>query len=454
MAESFLSIDPSTEQVISTFSYANKKAIDVALNEAQETFLANKQLPMGQRADFLRAIAQDLEQNALEYASVMAQEMGKPINQGEQEIKKCAWVCRFYAEKGQEFLAEDIRPSDAKLSKVQHDPLGLILAIMPWNFPFWQVFRVAAPNIMAGNAIILKHAIATPQCALAIEKLFRNHARSLLRSLFLTHEDVPQVIADLRVKGVTLTGSNKAGIEVAQLAGRYLKPCVLELGGSDPFIVFPDADLENATTVGVTARCLNNGQSCVAAKRFIIHKDISKDFEDIFVKKMNTQIIGNPLDRNVNIGPLVTKAQLLKLHEQVVDAKNKGAKILCGGEIKPGSGFFYSPTVITNVTRDMQVWREETFGPLAALRQFSTDDEALLMANDTSFGLGASIWTNDQKRIERFSRDLESGMVFINDMVKSDPRFPFGGIKESGLGRELGSEGIKSFINIKTIWQV
>lgn len=450
---SFQSIDPSNGQTISSFKFAGDKEIDLALLSAEKTYLSFKNFSFHERAELLQKVADELEKNALTYAEIMAKEMGKPISEGEAEVKKCAWVCRYYADNASSFLADEKRETDANLSLVRKDPLGAILAIMPWNFPFWQVFRVAAPTIMAGNVIILKHAMNTPQCALSIEQIFnQSGGNGVLQSLFARHEDVEKIISHKVIKGVTLTGSNQAGIAVAQIAARHLKPYVLELGGSDPFIVFSDADIEDASAAGIKSRCSNSGQSCIAAKRFIIHDQIFDEFLDKFSEKMKNLVVGSPLDKNTSVGPLANKAQQSRLHEQVLDAKEKGAKILCGGELPKGPGCFYPPTIITQINPRMRIWSEEVFGPVATFIPFSDEQEAISLANDTPYGLGASVWTKDQNRMNKLPSELDCGMVFINEIVKSDPRLPFGGIKESGHGRELGQEGIISFVNVKTIW--
>lgn len=379
--------------------------------------------------------------------------MGKPITQSRLEVEKCAWLCDFYAEAAPGFLAEESIKTDAKKSYVRFDPLGVVLCIMPWNFPFWQVFRFAVPALAAGNAVILKHASNVPQCALKIEKIFHEAEidDGIFQTFLIDSATASRLIGFDTVDAVSLTGSTQAGARVAEQAGKNLKKCVLELGGSDPFIVLADADVELSCKIALQARTINAGQSCIAAKRFIIEKSAYAEFEKKIIEYFKTLKMGDPLDPNVNIGPLAKKEIRDDLYGQVKDAVKKGAKILVGGKSVTGKGYFFEPTLLTNITPDMAVYREETFGPVMSLFIVGNAEEAVRLANNSEFGLGASIWTKNIELAEKMAAQIESGAVFINGMVKSDPRLPFGGVKKSGFGRELGSYGIKEFVNIKTV---
>ncbi len=455
MSSGFQTLDPTTETLKQSFPFFSPQQTNQAMQLGSVAFSTWRSWSIKQRSHILEAVALDLENNATYYAALMAEEMGKPISQGEAEIQKCALTCRYYAAHAAQFLADETEKTEAKYSIVRRDPLGIILTIMPWNFPFWQFFRVAAPALMAGNVILLKHAANVPQCALAIERIFQNTKApsGIVQSLFVSHAEIEKMIAHPEVKAISLTGSEKAGSTVAKLAGASLKPCVMELGGSDPFLVFDDANLDAAVVAAATSRLLNSGQSCICAKRFLVHRALMDSFCEKFVAAIKTFVTGNPIDSLTQLGPLATKAQRDDLHAQVLDAKKHGAQIHCGGKIPDGIGFFYPPTVITHVNSSMRIWHEETFGPIATLISFQTDAEALTIANATPYGLGASIWTHQPKRIEDFLQNLECGMIFINDFVRSDPRLPFGGVKNSGFGRELGKEGLLSFVNTKTIWE-
>lgn len=405
------------------------------------------------RAKLLLSLAQLLKQNKDKFAKLMAQEMGKPISEGRAEIEKCAWACTYFGQEGPRMLKDSSRESDLKTTFIRHEALGPILAIMPWNYPFWQVFRMAAPVIMAGNAILLKHSETTPACAQAIADLFIQAGAldNLLQKLEATHEQIPDIISNNRIRGVTLTGSTRAGQIVAKLAGKYLKKIVLELGGSDPFIILKDAPLEKVALLAAQARCQNGGQSCIAAKRFIIHSLVFDKFLDYFVSAMNSLVVGDPLLESTQIGPMANKKQQLLIDAQVNDARLKGAKILCGGVLGPGSGFYYPPTVITQISSSMRVHDEEVFGPVACVYSYSNIDEALDIANATPFGLASSIWSADEAYAKSLVDDLEFGSVFINAIPRSDPRLPFGGVKNSGFGRELGQTGLFEFVNQKVI---
>ena len=403
--------------------------------------------------------AEILENEKQEFARMMTLEMGKPIKGAVQETEKCAWVCRYYAENAERHLADEVIETQATKSYVHFQPLGVVLAVMPWNFPFWQVFRFAAPALMAGNVGLLKHASNVPQCALAIEDIFRRagFSEGAFQTLLIGSEEVQQVLEDPRVAAATLTGSEPAGRSVAGIAGKQIKKTVLELGGSDPFIVMPSADLDTAATTAVKARTINNGQSCIAAKRFIVHAQIYEEFEKRFVESMKALRVGDPMDEATDIGPLATEQILKDLEEQVSVSVAAGAKILTGGKkFKADGDFaagnFYEPTVLADIPKDSPAYRDELFGPVASLFRVRNIDEAIELANDTPFGLGSAAWTNDESELKRFVDELEAGSVFINGMVASDPRLPFGGIKNSGYGRELGEFGIREFVNIKTIW--
>jgi succinate-semialdehyde dehydrogenase/glutarate-semialdehyde dehydrogenase len=381
-------------------------------------------------------------------------EMGKPLAAAIAEVEKCALVCRYYAEHAESFLADERVATNAKESFIRYEPLGIVLAVMPWNFPFWQVFRFAAPALMAGNVGLLKHASNVPQCAIAIEEVLHDAGFDAgeFQSLLIGSDKVPALLADARVKAATLTGSEPAGASVASDAAKHIKKSVLELGGSDPFIVMPSANLDKAVEIGVKARVLNNGQSCISAKRFIAHETIAEEFERKFVDAMNALKLGDPLDESVDVGPLATPQLVDDLEAQVRKSIAAGATLLAGGKRVGDRGNFFAPTVLANIPEEAPAAREETFGPVASLFRVATIEEAIERANATSFGLGASVWTNDRAEIDQFVDEIESGQVFVNAMVASDPRMPFGGVKHSGYGRELGVHGIREFVNIKTVW--
>lgn len=419
-----------------------------------DAFSMWKRTSFTRRASVLDQAANILEDKSELYAQLMATEMGKPLSQGVGEAKKCAWVCRYYAEHGERYLTPSPRKSDASDSFIYYAPLGPILAVMPWNFPFWQVFRHAAPGIMAGNTIVMKHAPNTPQCALAIEELLLEAGlpQSVLQNVFFKNNQVAWSIADSRIAGVTITGSTTAGQAIATAAGKALKKSVLELGGSDPFIVFADGDIKEAAQAAVASRCLNSGQSCIAAKRFLIQDSVYNDFRDRFVDLMKKQVVGDPTKEGTEIGPLARKDLQETLHAQVKQSIEEGAQVLCGGTIPDGDGFFYTPTVLENAPPDSPARTEELFGPVATLIPFKSVDEACAIANETDYGLGASVWTKEHSLAMEMVEELDTGSVFINGMVKSVPGLPFGGIKKSGYGRELSYEGILEFVNQKTVW--
>ena len=448
------SINPSTgERLMSfeSFSAADISLVTGLVADAQRLWALQ---PIEARAVPMRKAALLLRTRSQEFAQLMALEMGKPLREGNAEILKCSNACDFYAENAARFLAPRDEPSDAEHSYVRYDPLGVILAVMPWNFPFWQVFRFIAPQLMAGNGGLLKHASNVPQCALAIEAVTREAGfpSHLFRTLLATSAQIPALIADARVAGVTLTGSETAGIAVATEAGRALKPVVLELGGSDPFIVLKDADLKRAAAVGATSRTLNAGQSCIGAKRFIVEAAVHDLFLEALVFEMKKVSFGDPLDPANGIGPLARRDLREELHAQVAAALACGARLALGGVIPKGPGAFYPATVLSGITKDNPVYKEEVFGPVAAVIRVEDEEAALQAANDSRFGLGASLWTQNKETARRWIPRIEAGAVFVNGMVKSDPRLPFGGIKASGMGRELGVEGIRAFTNVKTVW--
>jgi succinate-semialdehyde dehydrogenase / glutarate-semialdehyde dehydrogenase len=448
------SINPATGEKLKEFSAFTQSEIEKRLQRAERAFDRHRREPFPKRALLLMAAASLLEQDKKNFARTITLEMGKLFGAAVEEVEKCARACRFYAENAERFLEDEPALTAAARSYVHYEPLGPVLAVMPWNFPFWQVFRFAAPALMAGNVGLLKHAANVPQCALAIEEIFcrAGFDEGVFQTLLIESEQVEKVIVDPRVKAVTLTGSERAGSAVASTAAREIKKAVLELGGSDAFIVMPSADFETALSTAVKARTINSGQSCIAAKRFFIADQIYDNFVRQFVEKMRSLRIGDPLDETTEIGPLATEQILNGVHEQVQKSIAMGAKLLTGGNRILGPGLFYEPTVLVDVPKESPAYREEVFGPVASIFRVRDAAEAIETANDSSFGLGASAWTNDRHEQELFASELESGMVFINAMVASDPRLPFGGAKRSGFGRELGAHGIREFTNIKTIW--
>jgi succinate-semialdehyde dehydrogenase/glutarate-semialdehyde dehydrogenase len=449
-----IAVNPATEDLIASFDAFGPDEVEMALAEAHDAFLLWRERPIAERAVPMRALARLLRERADAYARLATLEMGKPIGEAKAEIEKCAWACEHFAENAARYLADEVIESNARRSIVAFQPLGVVLAVMPWNFPFWQVVRFAAPALMAGNAGLLKHASNVPQCALAIEEVVRDAGfpQGLLRAVLVSGAAIEPIIADDRIRAVTLTGSSDTGSRIAELAGRALKKTVLELGGSDPFIVLGDADIEAAATTGVRARNQNNGQSCIAAKRFIVVEAVAADFERRFAKGVEDLVVGDPMDPKTQVGPLARRDLLETLERQVDGSVRAGARVLTGGERVSGKGYFFRPTVLGNVTPDMPAFREETFGPVAAVVRVRDADEAVRVANDSAYGLGASLWTRDAALGERLARRIESGSVFVNGMVASDPRLPFGGIKRSGYGRELSAFGAREFTNIQTIW--
>jgi succinate-semialdehyde dehydrogenase / glutarate-semialdehyde dehydrogenase len=447
-------VNPATGETIKTFDALSDSEIEDKLQRAADSFRQHRRTSFAVRAEKMTRAAEILESEKREFACVMTTEMGKPIKGAIAETEKCAWVCRYYAENAEEFLSDEEIKTNATRSYIHYQPIGPVLAVMPWNFPFWQVFRFAAPALMAGNVGLLKHSSNVPQCALAIEAIFRRAGfqEGAFQTLLIGSDKVRRVIDDPRVRAATLTGSTPAGSKVASQAGQRIKKTVLELGGSDPFIVMESADLEEAVKTAVTARTINNGQSCIAAKRFIVHETIADQFERRFVQAMESLKVGDPMDEATDIGPLATADILSDLENQVRDTERRGARILTGGKRLDRPGYYYPPTVLANIPKDSPAYREELFGPVASLFRVRDLDEAISLANDTVFGLGSSAWTNSVSERARLIEEIEAGCVFINGMVASDPRLPFGGVKESGYGRELGVFGIREFVNIKTVW--
>jgi succinate-semialdehyde dehydrogenase / glutarate-semialdehyde dehydrogenase len=448
------SINPTTGETLKTFDALSAEQIEEKLQLAADTFRNYRRTSFQERARMMMRAAEILESDKNALAKIMTTEMGKPIKAAVGEAEKCAWVCRYYAENAQHHLADQIVETNAGKSYVKFQPLGPVLAVMPWNFPFWQVFRFAAPALMAGNVGLLKHASNVPQCALAIEAIFTRAGfpQGAFQTLLIGSDAVEGILNDERVVAATLTGSEPAGRSVASIAGKQIKKTVLELGGSDPFIVMPSANLDEAVTTAVKARTINNGQSCIAAKRFIVAKQIYEEFERRFVDEMRALRIGDPMEESTDIGPLATPQIVNDLEEQVQKAVAAGARVLTGGKRPDRPGNFFEPTVLVNIDLKTPVSCEEIFGPVAMLFRASGIDEAIQIANATPFGLGSSTWTNDAKEQAQFIEELEAGSVFINGMVASDPRLPFGGVKHSGYGRELAEFGIREFVNIKTVW--
>ncbi len=449
------SINPATGKDIQTYPEMAGEEIEKILSLAKEAQLDWQKSGFGNRKKNMLRAAASLRTKKEHLSELMTAEMGKPINQSKSEIEKCAWVCEYFAENAEKFLNDETIESDASKSYVAFRPLGVVLAVMPWNFPFWQVFRFAAPNLMAGNAGVLKHASNVSGCALAIEDIFKDAGfpENIFRTLIIPSRRVKEVIENKNVSAVTLTGSVPAGKSVASIAGSVLKKTVMELGGSDPYLVLEDADLDRTAEICVNSRLINNGQSCIAAKRFIIVDSVYKEFERLFTEKMKRKTVGDPALPSNDVGPLARKDLRDELHQQVLESIKKGASLTLGGRIPEGNGAYYPPTVLANVAPGMPAYDEELFGPVAALIRVKDEKSGIAAANDSSFGLGAAVFTSDFKRGERIAKEeLDAGCCFVNEFVRSDPRLPFGGVKESGYGRELSLYGIREFVNVKTVY--
>jgi succinate-semialdehyde dehydrogenase/glutarate-semialdehyde dehydrogenase len=448
------SINPATGKTLRTFSPLSEPELDARLQCAADAFRRYRRTPLAERTRMLLRAAEILESDKEKFGRLMTTEMGKTLKAAVEEAAKCAWGCRYYAEQAERFLADEVVEINATRSFVTYQPIGPVLAIMPWNFPFWQVFRFAAPALAAGNVGLLKHASNVPQCALAIQEIFRRagFAEGCFQTLLIETDRVRRVIEDPRVAAATLTGSTDAGSHVASAAGKQIKKTVLELGGSDPFIVMPSADLEAAVRTAVKARTINNGQSCIAAKRFIVAESIADEFERRLVAGMEALVVGDPMDPATDVGPLANEAQVKTLADQIARSVAAGARLLTGGYPLNRPGYYFAPGVLSGIREDSPAYEEEIFGPVALLFRVQDIEEAVRVANDSPFGLAASAWTNSQRERDRFIMELEAGMVFINAMVASDPRLPFGGVKRSGYGRELSHYGIREFVNIKAVW--
>jgi len=451
---SIKTINPTTDEVLETFEAYSQEQINAALDEAHQAFLQWRSTTFAERAKHLHSVAHYLRERKIELARIAVLEMGKTITEAEAEVEKCAWNCDFYAENAERFLADEKVVANAAESYVAFRPLGVILAVMPWNFPYWQVFRFAAPALMAGNTAVLKHASNVSRVALEIERIIQEAGlpKGCLKTVLVPGSETSKLIADPRIAAVTLTGSEAAGVEVAGASGHALKKTVLELGGSDAFIVLEDADLDQAAQVAVTARFQNNGQSCIAAKRFIVVESVAEAFEQKFAANTAKLKVGDPLEHDTKVGPLARKDLRETLDQQVQQAVEQGAKVLIGGKARAGKGNFYEPTILTNVTPEMSVFTDETFGPVAAVIHARDVEHALELANDTKFGLSSNLWTRNIEQARELAARIEAGGVFINGMTTSDPRLPFGGIKSSGYGRELSAFGIQEFVNVQTVW--
>ena len=447
-------INPTTGKIEKTYLEHTLEEVFEAIEKSHNAFLKWRMTDYETRSQLMKNAAQILHNGKEHYGKILTLEMGKPISQAIAEVEKCAWVCDYYAENTQIILKEEIVKTDASESYVRFDPIGVVLAVMPWNFPFWQVFRFAAPALMAGNVCILKHASNVPMSALAIEEIFiqAGFPENTFKSLLIGSSQVEEIISHPKVKAATLTGSELAGKQIAQACGSNLKKSVMELGGSDPFIVLEDANIDEAVKTAVTARIINNGQSCIAAKRFIVVEKIYDQFEKEFVDAMKKVKVGDPMNKETELGPIAREDLLNELDAQVKQSVVKGAVVLCGGKRIEREGFFYEPTILVNLSKGMPAYDDEIFGPVASLIKAKDEEDAIRIANDSPFGLGASLWTSNITKAKELACKIESGSVFINGMVKSDPRLPFGGIKNSGYGRELSHYGIKEFVNIKTVW--
>jgi len=452
---SIKAINPATGAVIEEYPEMTANEVESIVKHVHDAFLRWRTTTFGERAVLMKRAAGIMRDHADEYAMLMSLEMGKLLGDARAEAEKCAWVCDYYAENAEKFLKREVVDTDAGKSFVTFNPLGVVLAVMPWNFPFWQVFRFAAPSLMAGNTGVLKHASNVPGCALAIEDVFRRAGfpDNVFRTLLIGSGLVDSVIENPLIKAATLTGSTPAGRAVAGTAGKMLKKTVLELGGSDPYLILEDADMDETVGTCVTSRLMNTGQSCIAAKRFVVVREVRDRFEELCVERMKAQKMGDPMQEGITVGPLARVDLRNELHDQVARSIEKGAKCLLGGEVPEGAGAYYPPTVLTDVKKGMPAYDDELFGPVASIIPVENEEEAIAVANDSVFGLGAAVFTRDPARGERIAaEELEAGCCFVNAFVKSDPRLPFGGVKESGYGRELSHYGIKEFVNIKTVY--
>ncbi len=451
---SIQTINPATGKIEKTYVEYSMEEVNKSIEDSHKAFLKWRDTGIEERSLLMKNAASVMRSKREEYAFIITTEMGKPIKQSIAEVEKCAWVCDYFAENAGAMLRNEEVKTDASESYIEFNPLGIILAVMPWNFPFWQVFRFAAPSLMAGNVGLLKHSSNVPMCAIAIEQIFHNAGfqKNVFKTLLISSVPIKQIIKDSRVKAATLTGSEPAGRKIGEACGKELKKSVLELGGSDPFIVLDDANLDEAAKTAVTARLINNGQSCIASKRFIAVAKIYDEFKVKFINAMEKVKVGDPLDELTELGPIAREDLLYELDSQVKDSVAKGARILTGGKILPGRGFYYAPTILDNLSKGMPAYDDEIFGPVASLIKAKDDEDAIRIANDTPFGLGASLWTTNMEKAKLFATKIDAGAIFVNGMVKSDPRLPFGGIKNSGYGRELSHYGIKEFVNIKSVW--
>jgi acyl-CoA reductase-like NAD-dependent aldehyde dehydrogenase len=445
-------INPATGKILATYENSKPEEVSAKVKVAREAFVIWKKLDISERAEYMRRLGRVMRKNREEYARLVTEEMGKPIRQSLAEIEKCAWVCDYYAEHAEAFLRDEVIPTEFRKSFVSFEPLGVVASIMPWNFPFWQVMRFAVPALTAGNVGLLKHSSVCLGSALKLEQAFidAGFPENVFQAVIGDYR-AGESLVQSNIDAISVTGSISTGRRVAELASQDLKKFVLELGGSDPFIVLEDADLNQTAYMATQSRLLNTGQSCIAAKRFIVVKEIADKFTNLFVENTQAEVVGDPLDSRTTVGPLVRDSQRQALAKQVDDAKSRGGRVLIGGRPINGQGFFYEPTIISNVNPHMDVMREEVFGPAAPIIIVNDEEEAIRQANNSEFGLGASIWTNNIERGMRLARQVETGIVSVNEMVKSDPRLPFGGIKKSGIGRELSEFGIKEFVNIKSV---
>lgn len=447
----FTTINPATEEPIAAYTTMTSDEVQCILKDVHTAFTSWKKLSVAERTYLTLQLAEVLRKNKEQYAKLMTLEMGKPIKASFAEIEKCAITAEYYAKNAEQWLADEQVQADGKQHIIAFEPMGVILAVMPWNFPFWQAFRFAIPTLIAGNTAILKHANVVPQCALAIEQVFKEAGfpENVFRTVIADHQSVAALISSDLVSGVSLTGSNAVGERIGELAGKHTKKVVLELGGSDPFIVFDDADIEAAAKNAAVGRTINAGQSCVASKRFIVLESVAQQFIERFAAYMQVQVLGNPFDEQTTIGPLVNEASLMQLESQVADALEKGAVLITGGKRLLGKGYFYEPTVLVNTAPEMKVLSEEVFGPVAPVIVVRNEEEAIAAANASAYGLGGSVWTRNLERGLRVARQVESGIVFVNSITKSDPRMPFGGVKKSGIGRELSKYGLMEFVHVK-----